>query len=361
MKGILNFLFILVIICSICLYAIDISMTNSLTFLLTALILSLIGIALNVIFVKNENIIEEKNSSKIMTYVVYVIFTSALITITIHSFTIDNLMQKVKDLFKEEEVVISTVIDIYEIENEFKVTFDYSINEFTVFRKDEKGKINSYAFSIFELDEFDSENVRRGYHGKIDFKCEKEISIYGIFEYLDEGESFAKPYIEIDKVMYSVHGNSLIMNEVFTKIFSYENILKNNVLSIQAVVLNLENNKKENQVVEEYYMDDEFRYLYNGERVYKDLYICPDYSISTYSKMSKYINDMGLQKQKEPSKIIGKEIKVNNDYISKVRLYYYNNLDSINFIELIFKDKKESIIFKESNAKFKYDDILKLY
>lgn len=320
--------------------------------------LAAIGIAFGVLFVKTlspnyKMIISIDIGITIVTYVFLIIY----------ALSIPDLTHKMKiSLGLEQEEIINTVIPIYEYGTNYKVDFDYMTNQFTVYKKNPDFTINTYVLSISECDRSKSADVLNNYHGRIDINKNNVVALYGQFDAKDSGESVATAYLILDSGVYKVEGNQLIMDEVFTTCFKENNIFTVKLLEIDGLVLNPETSNKTSAVIESYYTDPNYKYIWNGTRLYKDPYICKNFSLlTTQEKMKDYIEYLGLQKEKSVDKIYGKEIIVDSDLVRKIRLYYYNNLDSLNFMEIIFKDKKDSIIIKESDPKFKFEYITKLY
>lgn len=320
--------------------------------------LAAIGIAFGVLFVRSLS----PNYKMILsidigiTIVVYIF-------VVIYALSIPDLTHKMKlSLGLEQEEVLDTVITIYEHGNNYKVDFDYMTNNFTVYKNNHDGTTTTYMLSIAECDRSKSADVLNNYHGKINIGKANVVALYGQFNAKDEGESVATPYLVLDSGVYAIEGNPLVIEEVFTMCFRENNIFSVKLLEIDGLVVNPETSNKTSAVIESYYTDPSYKYIWNGRRLYKDLYVCMNYNqLTTQEKMKDYIEYLGLQKDKQVDKIYGKEIIVDSDLVRKIRLYYYNNMDSLNFMEIIFKDKKDSIIIKESDPKFKYDYITKLY
>ena len=320
--------------------------------------LAAIGIAYGVLFVRTLN-----PNYKMLITIDIVITVVVYVFLVIYAVTIPDITHQIKlSLGLEQEEVLDTVIDVYEYGTNYKVEFDYMKNEFTVYKRNDDGSFTTYVLSISECDRSKSQDVLNNYHGKIDINQANVVALCGQFDAKDSGESVATPFLILDSGVYAIEGNSLIIDEVFTTCFKEHNIFTVKLLELGGLVVNPETSNKTSAVIESYYTDPNYKYIWNGTRLYKDLYVCKNYNLlTTQEKMKDYIDYLGLQKDKKVEKIYGKEIIVDNELVRKIRLFYYDNMDSLNFMEFIFQDKKDSIIIKESDPKFKYDYITKYY
>lgn len=360
MKGLINTGFVITLLTTILIgvLANGSSVANGTMWL--GIFISVIGFVFTTLFLKDKYKTEKEALYKISYYTSIVLVLLSFLIVAIFAMKVPDFTNQIQiALGLKQEVVIDTEVKIYEMENDFLVTFDTQLNSFTV-KRVEDGNIRFYTLSITELNSQKQNDIRNNYHSKININDKNVIALYGQFIPCDEGESLGIPYIELNSGIFGIEGNQLIIDEVFTKIFQKENIFTNKFLTISGLVK--DGTSMKSGVLEEYYADPNFNYIYNGKRLYKDLYICNDYAtLNTQEKMRDYIIYLGLERDKQVSKIQGKEIKIGGDVVNKIRLYYYNNLDSLNFIEIIFTGKKDSIIIKESDAKFKFDNIQKLY
>ncbi|MCQ2976704.1 MAG: hypothetical protein MJ232_01670 [archaeon] len=360
MKGLINTGYVLVLLASISLGVLSSDLPNIKGLMWSGIVISVIGLFFTNLFMKESYKQDKEFLYKAAYYISIVIVVIDFFVVVKYAMGIPDLTNKIQiALGLKQEIVIDTVADVYTYDDEFKITFDYQTNFFTV-QRDEEGTLRYYTLTLTDLNENKQNDIKMHYHGKVDINKENVVCLYGIFEPCDEGTSIATPYLELTSGVYGIEGNQIIIDDVFSKVFHRENIFKNKILTISGLVQ--DGTSLKSGTLEEYYTDDNLECIYNGKRVYKDVYICNDYAkLNTQEKLAEYISYLGLERDKMVSKIQGKEIKIGGDVVNKIRLYYYNNLDSLNFIEIIFTGKKDSIIIKESDAKFKFDNIQKLY
>ena len=166
----------------------------------------------------------------------------------------------------KEEVIIDYNIDVYKYDNDFRLTYDYSKNVLSVYRNE--GDIERlYNFSIYELNVQEQNDIRNNYHGKIDINKQNVIALYGTFNTSNHDDSIATPYIELTSGIYGIMGNQIIMDDVFTKLFNRENIFKYKLFTAEGQIKNGADLK--NGIIEEYFTDKNFKYIYNGKRLYE--------------------------------------------------------------------------------------------
>jgi len=314
-----------------------------------------------ILFIVNLTIVPKGEKLSVTVAILEIVFM--LLIIVYFSYYSVGTFKKIEDeeRQKHEEYMRLTKIELY-WNGSYVLLYNSIEKRVTIEKRDEKkdGEIISYNYSMTRLSETEEEDLKKSFHATIKIKSDYASEIIGMYEKTMDDISPVDVYIVSENGTYKLEGNGIILQKVFSNVLEKNSIFVNKIAQVNGSITDTLQSKSESVILEEYYTDDEFNYIFNGEKLYDNIYKFDDYSEKdAVQRISEYMKFLGDDKDKQIKNFIQKTIPIDNEYVVAINLYYYNNLQTISYVEFVLKDKKHSIIICKSDSRFAFENITK--